>query len=143
MSGCSGWDAVNPLCRVKQVLGDTGKAVGQDVFNAIAHYFADAANSAVKWLWQQLSTATSIDLTAPNIKTDLIATGAIAAIVTFALFLVQVIGSVLRQDPGGLGRATRGLGVAFIGAAFAVASTQLLLAAVDSLCNGLVPADAV
>lgn len=138
MSGCSGWDAVNPLCRVKQVLGDTGKAVGKDVFGAIAHYFADAANSAVKWLWQQLSSATSIDLTSPNIKTDLIATGSIAALVTFALFLVQVIGSVLRQDPGGLGRATRGLGIAFIGAAFAVASTQLLLAAVDGLCNGVV-----
>jgi hypothetical protein len=90
------------------------------------------------WLWQQLNTATSVDLTTASIKTDLVATGSIAAIVTFALFLIQIITSTLRQEPGGLGRAVRGLGVAFIGAAFAVATTQLLLAAVDALCNGVV-----
>ena len=138
MSGCAGWESVDPLCRAKQVLGDAGKAVGQDVFSAIAHYFAGVADSAVSWLWQQLNIATSIDLTAPNIKSDLIATGAIAALVTFTLFLIQVIASALRQDPGGLGRAVRGLGVAFIGAALAVATTQVLLVAVDGLCNGVV-----
>jgi type IV secretion system protein TrbL len=138
MSGCSGWNAVNPLCRAGQVLGSAGKAVGNDVFGSIADYFAGVANAAVSWLWQQLNLATSIDLTSASIKTGLIATGSIAAVVTLALFLIQVIASALRQDPGGLGRAVRGLGVAFIGAAFAIATTQLLLAAVDALCNGVV-----
>ena len=138
MSGCAGWESVDPLCRAKQAIGSAGQAVGQDVFSSIARYFAGVATSAVSWLWQQLNDATSIDLTAPNIKSDLIATGAIAALVTFTLFLIQVIASALRQDPGGLGRAVRGLGVAFIGAAFAVSSTQILLAAVDGLCNGVV-----
>lgn len=138
MSGCSGWNAVNPLCRAGQVLGRAGKAVGNDVFGSIADYFAGVANAAVSWLWQQLNVATSIDLASGSIKTDLIATGSIAAVLTFALFLIQVIASALRQDPGGLGRAVRGLGVAFIGAAFAIATTQLLLAAVDALCNGVV-----
>lgn len=138
MSGCSGWDSVNPLCRAGQLLGGAASAAGNDIFGAIAHHFADAANAMVTWLWSQLNAATSIDLMSANIKSDLIATGAIAALVTFALFLIQVIASVLRQDPGGLGRAARGLGVAFIGAAFAIASTQILLAAVDALCNGVV-----
>jgi type IV secretion system protein TrbL len=138
MSGCSGWNAVNPLCRAGEILGSAGKAVGNDIFGAIADYFAGVANSAVSWLWKQVSVATSIDLTATSIKTDLVATGSIAAIVTFALFLIQVIASTLRQDPGGLGRAVRGLGIAFIGAAFAIATTQLLLAAVDALCDAVV-----
>ena len=138
MSGCSGWDSVNPICRGEQLIGDVGKSVGNDVFGAIAHYFAGVADAAVSWLWQQLGVATSIDLTSANIKSDMIATGAIAALIAFALFLIQVIASALRQDIGGLGRAARGLGVAFIGSAFAVAATQLLLVAVDNLSNGVV-----
>lgn len=138
MSGCPGWQSVNPLCRVGQVVGSVGKSVGNDVFSAIAQYFADVANGAVSWLWDQLDSATSIDLTSPNIQGDLLATGAIAALVTFTLFLIQLIASALRQDPGGLGRGVRGLGVSFIGAAFAIAATQILLAAVDSLCDGVV-----
>ena len=137
MSGCPGWEAVNPLCRAGEALGNAGKSIGNDMFGSIADYFAGAANTATAWLWRQLNIATSVDLTTTSVKNDLIATGAIAAIVTFALFLVQVIASVLRQDSGGLGRAVRGIGVAFIGATFAIASTQILLAAVDALCNGV------
>lgn len=138
MSGCAGLQAVNPVCRVGQLLGGAAKDVGSNIFDSIAHYFAGVASDMTSWLWQQLNTATSIDLTTASIKTDLVATGSIAALVTFALFLIQIITSTLRQEPGGLGRAVRGLGVAFIGAAFAVATTQLLLTAVDALCNGVV-----
>lgn len=138
MSGCAGWQSVNPVCRVGQVLGGAAKSFGNDVFTSIAHYFAGVASAAVTWLWQQLNVATSIDLTSPGIKADLLATGAIAALIATAMFLIQLIGSVLRQEPGGLARAVRGLGVCFIGAAFAVAATQVVLAAVDGLCNGVV-----
>ena len=138
MSGCSGWDAVNPVCRAGQVVGGVAGSVGDDLFATIAHHFADAADSMVTWVWGQLDAATSIDLLSASIKGDLIATGAIAGLITFALFLVQIIASVIRQDPGGLGRAVRGLAVAFLGAAFAVASTQILLAAVDALADGVV-----
>jgi hypothetical protein len=135
---CHGWNVVNPICQVGSVIGGAAKSVGNDIFKSIAHYFADVAKDAVNWLWHQLNVATSIDLTAPNIKADLIATGSIAAVIAFALFLIQVITAALRQQAGDLGRAVRGLGVSFIGAAFAVASTQVLLAAVDELCNAVV-----
>jgi type IV secretion system protein TrbL len=138
VSGCEGWNTVNPLCRAGQVVGGATKAVGNDIFESIAKHFAGVANAAVSWLWQQLNTATTVDLTSKGIKTDLIATGGIAALITLALFLIQVIASALRQDPGGLGRAVRGMGVAFIGAAFAIAATQILLVAVDELANGVV-----
>jgi hypothetical protein len=138
VSGCPGWQAVNPICRVGQAVGGAAKSVGNDIFGSIADYFAGVANAAVTWLWGQLNTATSIDLTTPGLKADLLATGSIAALLTFGLFLVQAIASVLRQEPGGLGRGVRGLAVSFIGAAFAIAATQVLLAAVDGLCNGVV-----
>ena len=66
------------------------------------------ANSAVSWLWQQLNIATSIDLTSPNIKSDLIATGAIAALVTFTLFLIQVIADVCDRTPAASARQSVG-----------------------------------
>lgn len=138
MAGCPGWDSVNPLCRGEQLIGGAAKSLGTDVFASIARYFAEVANSAVSWLWQQLNTATAVDLNSHSVQTDLLATGAIAALVTFALFLIQLIASVLRQEPGGLGRGVRGLGVAFIGAAFAIAATGILLTAVDGLANGVV-----
>ena len=78
MSGCAGWNAVNPLCRVGQLVGGAAKSVGNDIFSSIAHYFAGVATSAVTWLWDQLGTATAIDLGTPGIKADLIATGSIA-----------------------------------------------------------------
>jgi type IV secretion system protein TrbL len=68
----------------------------------------------------------------------LAATGVIAVVLTTILFLVQVIWSALRREPGGLGRAVRGLGVAFIGSAFAIACTQILLSLVDGLSAGVV-----
>lgn len=138
MAGCAGLNAINPFCQGGQLLGGAAKSVGTSIFDSIAHDFANVASSAVKWLWNQLNTSTSLDLGAPEIHTDLVATGAIAGLVAFALFLMQVIGSVLRQEPGGLGRALRGLGVAFIGAAVAVATTQVVLAAVDALSSGVV-----
>jgi hypothetical protein len=138
VSGCPGWQSVNPLCRVGQVVGSGAKSVANDIFSSIAHHFANAASACVSWLWQQLDQATAVNLSSPGIKSDLLATGSIAALVSFALFLIQVLAAAVRQQPGALITAVRGLGVAFLGAAFAVASTQVLLAAVDALSRGVV-----
>lgn len=108
--------------------------------DGIAHSFGDAATSAVTWLWTQVSGATTIDLTTPGIRNDLAITAAIAAVITVALFGIQVIGCALRGSFAGLGRSVRGLAIAFIGAAFAIGATQLLLTAVDALANGVVQA---
>jgi hypothetical protein len=138
VAGCAAWQSINPLCRVSQAVGGVSKAVAGDVFGSIANYFAGLANAAVSWLWDQLDAATSVDVASAGIRRDLIATGSIAALITVTLFLVQVIASILRQRPGGLGRAVRGLGISFVGAAFAVATTQILLGAVDAVATGVV-----
>ncbi len=108
--------------------------------DGVAHSFGDAATSAVTWLWTQVSNATTIELTTPGIRNDLAITAAIAAVITVALFGIQVIGCALRGSFAGLGRSVRGLAIAFVGAAFAIGATQLLLTAVDALANGVVQA---
>jgi len=54
------------------------------------------------------------------------------------LFSIQIIQSVLRREPGGLARAGKGLLIAFLGGAVAIAVVNLLLGATDALCNGIV-----
>jgi len=63
---------------------------------------------------------------------------AIAGTVAVGLFVIQIVQSVLRREPAGLGRAVKGLLVAFIAGGVAVAVVNLLLGATDALCNGVV-----
>ncbi len=121
-------------------LGSAGKAVAGGVFDSIAQAFGQAAAAAVTWLWRQIDSATAIDLTGDGIANLLAITGVIAGIIAVAMFAIQVIASALRQDAGGLGRAVRGMLIAFVGAVFAITTTQLLLAAVDDICDGVVRA---
>jgi hypothetical protein len=127
-----------PTCAA--VAGANAVVAVASIPDGIAHSFGDAATSAVTWLWTQVSNATTIDLTTTGIRGDLAITAAIAVVITVALFCIQVIGCAMRGSFAGLGRSVRGLAIAFIGAAFAIGATQLLLTAVDALANGVVQA---
>jgi type IV secretion system protein TrbL len=129
---------IDPVGCAQSVAGNAASAVSDNLFGSIAHDFGEAAATATTWLWGQISTATTIDLGSAGIKTDLAATGAIAAVICIGLFTIQLLASALRQDMSGLARAARGLPIAFIGAAFAVATTGVLLIAVDALSAGVV-----
>jgi len=94
--------------------------------------------STTTWLWDQIDSATSLDLSSPDLAKELAATAAIAAVLCLGLFLIQVITATLRREPGGLGRAVRGLFVSFLGSAFALASAKLLIAATDALSASVV-----
>jgi type IV secretion system protein TrbL len=128
--GCPGWSNLDPRCHLKEI--------ANGVFETMARSFASAAAGAADWLWRQIDQATSINLSSPGITKDLIATGAIALVLCTGLFVIQVITATLRREPGGLGRAVRGLGVATLMSAFAIAATKILLGAVDDLSSGVV-----
>ena len=130
---CAPWDPTG-------CASDIAKSVAGDAFGSIAKDFAKAAGSAVDWLWGQTSTATSIHLAGASFSVDAAIVAAIAVTVAVGLFVLQVAASALRRDPSGLGRAVRGLFVAFIGGGLAIAATDVLLSAVDSLSNGVVQA---
>jgi type IV secretion system protein TrbL len=128
--GCPGWSNLDPRCHLKEI--------ATDAFEKMARSFASAAAGAADWLWRQIDQATAINLSSPGINKDLIATGAIALVLCTGLFVIQVITATLRRGPGGLLRAVRGLGVATVMSAFAIAATKILLAAVDDLSAGVV-----
>lgn len=113
-----------------------GKAAG-DAFDQIAKDFGASAEHATGWLWGQINTATEVHVGGPGWAKYLAITGALAAVIGVGLFVIQVIVSSLRRDPGGMGRALRGLLVAFVAGGAAIAVTQILLSATDALSNGI------
>lgn len=140
-NSCTGLGRLNPVCLPSNAADVTG-AVGAatDPFGTIAGYFSGAANNATAWLWKQLNEATTLDLNSPHLMRELGITAAIAAVLCVGLFIVQVIGAALRGHPVMLARAFSGLIISFLGSAFAIATTRVLLGAVDALSNGVVQA---
>ena len=135
---CEGLQALNPICQVGQSITGGAAAVADSAFSHIAGYFGAAALTTTTWLWDQIDSATSLDLGSPELAKELAATAAIAAVLCLGLFLIQVITATLRREPGGLGRAVRGLLISFLGSAFALASAKLLIAATDALSASVV-----
>jgi len=117
---------------------NVAKSAAGDAFHSIAESFGSAADHAVNWLWSQMNSATAVHLGGKGFGLEIGITGAIAGTVAVGLFAIQIIQSVLRREPGGLARAGKGLLIAFLGAAVAIAVVNVLLGATDSLCNGIV-----
>jgi type IV secretion system protein TrbL len=134
MTICAGPLALTPVCQIAKLPA----AAANDAFSHMAGWFGQAADQATSWLWAQIGSATAINLDSPRLRTDLLATGAIAVTLTLGLFLVQVITSVLRREPAGLGRAAKGLVIALVMSVFAFSVTKILLGVVDQLSEGVV-----
>lgn len=120
--------------------GSAAGSIANSAFSNIAMDFGNAADSAVNWLWGQISGATAISLTGSAMTRDLAIVTTLAVVVATGLFIIQIIASVLRRDGGGLTRAVKGLLIAFLGSVAAIATTSLLLASVDALSAGFVQA---
>ena len=129
---------MNPICLVVSSIGSLGSSVTNSVFSSVATAFGNTADSAINWLWSQMSSSTSVTLGGAAFGLDLGIVTSIAAVLCVGLFIVQLVTSALKQDGGGIGRALRGLAVATVGCAITLAALDLLLAAVDQLCAGVV-----
>src|SRR5665213_3555471 len=110
----------------------------EDVFSSVASAFGNTADSAINWLWQQLSSSTTVSLGGANFELDLGIVVSIAVVLCLGLFVIQMAVCALRRDAGGVGRALRGLVIATIGCAITLASLNVLLLGVDQLCVGIV-----
>ena len=129
---CDGVQALNPLCQTQELVTNS--------FGALADQFANAANSATTWLWSQIDDATRLDLSSPDLLREMATTAAIAGVLCLGLFIIQVASAALRQEPGGLSRALKGLLISAFGSAAALACTRVLITAVDALSDGIVTA---
>src|SRR5665648_803488 len=124
------------LCDLTSNAAGSAQAAASDyVLGGLAHAFVAGAAQVGELALTALDATTSIDLSASWFRANVAVIAAITLPVLVGLFVVQVIGSVLRREPGGLGRAVLGVGKALVGAALALAVTQLALTAVDGICS--------
>ncbi|GAB3077622.1 hypothetical protein GCM10027053_47610 [Intrasporangium mesophilum] len=138
---CDGIFKLNPMCLPAAAIESGANVVGgvaDSAFGTMAGFFASAANNATTWLWQQINEATALDLQSPQLTTEMAMTGAIAAVLCVALFVIQLIVAAVRGNPVMVGRAFSGLLISFVGSALALAATRVLIGAVDALSNGVV-----
>ena len=122
------------------LLGQGASAIASEAFGQIANDFGSTAAHAATWLWAEIGSATAVGFGGSAFLKLLGITLAIAIVVGLGLFVIQIVTSVLRRDPAGLGRALRGLLIAFLGGAASIGVVNVLLAAVDALSNGVVQA---
>jgi hypothetical protein len=133
-SACIG--ALDPVCEVAgNVVGSVTQAGSGFVLNAVGAAFVDAAAAVSRTALAALDTSTRVDLGAEWFRANVAVIGAVTVPVVAGLLAVQVITSVLRREPGGLGRAAVGLVKAFVGAALALGVTQAALLATDGICE--------
>lgn len=121
----------------EQLVGKAASSATSDAFSQIAHDFASTADHVTTWLWSEMNQATAVELGGKGWGAYLGITLALAATVGAGLFLIQVIASALRRDMGGLGRAFRGLLIAFVAGGVAVSVAETLIGAADAISNGV------
>ena len=126
---CGG--VLSPVCGV---VGAAGDSAANLVLDALGGAFVSAAQAVSDIALQALDTTTRIDLPASWFTNNLGVIAVVTLPVVVGLFTLQVMGSVIRREPGGLGRALVGLGKAMLGATLAIAITQLGLLATDQIC---------
>lgn len=134
------------ICDVP-LISNVCDAVGEGTASLIAAPFdfvSQAIAGAASWLfesvWTIFDTTTLVDVTSGGYLGVYNVVFGIAVLITFAFFCLQLIGSVIRREPGALGRAATGMAKSILGGFILVTIIALLLEIVDQLCVGIVHA---
>lgn len=122
-------------------VGDwASSALVDAVLASLGSSFVEAATSIGASAASALSETTSIDLSVTWFRRNVAVIGAVTLPVLVGLFAIQVATSVLRRDPGGLGRALLGVVKATVGSVLAIAVTQSALIGTDEVCAAIASA---
>jgi hypothetical protein len=134
-----------PLCGTGQVIGGlvggaakaTAGATANAMLSSIADGFTIAARSVIDGMLSALDASTRVDLRADWFTAETRVIAVVTLPVVVLLFVLQVAGSALRREPGGLARGVVGVGKALVGGAFAILALQAALAACDGMCQAV------
>ena len=94
-------------------------------------WLAAASANTAAWLfegvWGIFHTTTLVDLTDPQYLQVYNVVFGFALLITFAFFCLQLIGSLIRREPGALARAATGMAKSVVGSFVLVTITVILL----------------
>lgn len=131
--GCPAWD---PVCNATTAVAGTAATAASDVvLTGLGRSFLAAAEQATALAMSALDSSTGVDLSVAWFRANVAVIAAVTLPMVVGLLVAQVVGSVIRREPGGLARAVVGVAKALVGASLALAVTQLALSAVDGICE--------
>ena len=103
-AGCTGLDALNPVCQ----LGSLGGSIVSSGFESILSGISQWVASGAEWLLAQigtvLSSTTTVDVGASWFRSHYATMTWLAGLVVLPLLLVSTLQAIVRQDPGQLVR---------------------------------------
>jgi len=103
-TGCTGLDALNPICQVGSLGGSIAASGFESVLSGISQWVASGAEWLLGQIGDVLVATTTVDVGATWFRTHYGQMTALAGVVVLPLLLISTIQAVVRQNPGQLVR---------------------------------------
>ncbi len=103
-AGCTGLDALNPICQLGSLGGSIAASGFESVLDGISQWVASGAEWLLGQIGDVLVSTTTIDVGATWFRTHYGQMSALAGVVILPLLLVSTLQAVVRQNPGQLVR---------------------------------------
>jgi hypothetical protein len=137
-AGCTGLDALNPVCQIGNLGGSLASSGFESVLNGISQWVASGAEWLLGQIGDVLTSTTSIDVGATWFRTHYGAMTALAGVVILPMLLLSTLQAVLRQNPGQLVRTYLvQLPLALLLAVVAIQIVILSLSATDAMSDAI------
>src|ERR1700691_5232456 len=101
-AGCTGLDALNPICQAGSIGGSVASAGFEAILNGISQWVASGAEWLLDQIGDVLSATTTVDVGASWFRTHYGQMTALAGVVILPLLLASTLQAVVRQNPGQL-----------------------------------------
>ncbi len=137
-AGCTGLDALNPICQVGSLGGSIAASGFESVLDGISQWVASGAEWLLAQIGDVLVSTTTIDVGATWFRTHYGQMTALAGVVILPLLLVSTLQAVLRQNPGQLVRTFLvQVPLALLLAAAAIQVVIMSLSATDAMSTAI------
>src|SRR5271156_4589220 len=101
-AGCSGLDALNPICQVGSLGGSIAASGFESILSGISQWVASGAEWLLDQIGDVLSATTTVDVGASWFRTHYGQMTALAGVVILPMLLASALQAVVRQNPGQL-----------------------------------------
>ncbi len=137
-AGCTGLDALNPICQIGSIGGSLAASGFESVLSGISQWVASGAEWLLGQIGDVLVSTTTIDVGAAWFRTHYGQMTALAGVVILPLVLLSTIQAVLRQNPGQLVRTfLLQLPLALLLGVVAIQIVILSLSATDAMSDAV------
>src|ERR1700733_8977597 len=138
VAGCTGLDALNPICQVGSLGGSVAASGFESVLSGISQWVASGAEWLLTQIGDVLESTTTVDIGATWFRTHYEDMTALAGVVVLPMLLVSTLQAVVRQNPGQLVRTYLvQLPLALLLAVVAIQIVILSLSATDAMSDAV------